>query len=167
MSDASNLEPITILVSESERQLELCDRLENLADRLPYDVERSELDDTITAHIKAHQNHVFLQEQLLFPVLRNYAVSSQLTREILDQAEREHSIDEDFSHEISDAVALSALRHGFENPELLGYMIRSQFETQRRHLAWERIVIFPLVRETLTVEDAGDLGRQMSRLLSR
>ena len=156
------MEPITILTSESERQLELCDQLEDIADRLPYEVGRSQLSDAINAIMLAHRNHVFLQEQLLFPVLRINAISSQFTHEILDQAVKEHSIDEDLSHEISDTLSLSASAHGFENPELLGYMIRNQFETQRRHLAWERIVIFPLVRNTLSAEDASILAKEMS-----
>ena len=43
------------------------------------------------------------------------------------------------------------------NPEMVGYMLRSFFESYRRHMALEERLLFPLARARLTPEDLREL----------
>ena len=46
---------------------------------------------------------------------------------------------------------------------MVGYMLRSFFESYRRHIHWENVVVLPLARARLTREDIEELGAAMSR----
>ena len=46
---------------------------------------------------------------------------------------------------------------------MVGYMLRSFFESYRRHIHWENAVVLPLARARLTREDIEELGAAMSR----
>ena len=48
-----------------------------------------------------------------------------------------------------------------DNPDMLGYMLRGFFETQRRHVAWENAVVMPLAYARLTQDDLRELSRVM------
>jgi hypothetical protein len=45
---------------------------------------------------------------------------------------------------------------------MVGYMLRSFFESYRRHIAWENTIVLPLARARLTGEDLDKLGRAMA-----
>ena len=47
------------------------------------------------------------------------------------------------------------------NPNMVGYMLRSFFESYRRHIHWENAVVLPLARSRLTEEDVEELEQAM------
>ncbi len=102
--------------------------------------------------------HIRDEEEGLFPLLRQRALPSDNFDEIAEVLSLEHASDEGFAEEIVDQ--LESLKDGKRphNPDMLGYMLRGFFETQRRHLAWEDAVVLPLARERLTAVDLRKLS---------
>jgi hemerythrin-like domain-containing protein len=45
---------------------------------------------------------------------------------------------------------------------MVGYMLRSFFESYRRHIHWESAVVLPWARSRLTEEDMEELEQAMS-----
>lgn len=133
------------------RQLDLCDRLEQLADSLPANVDRITCLDIANALVPALRDIHRYEEQVVFPAFEAVAIAD--TRETTIRRLRlEHIEDECFADEITEV--LLAIGHGrpIANAEALGFMLRGLFETMRRHVAFEREHVMPL------------LGRRCGRL---
>jgi hemerythrin-like domain-containing protein len=73
------------------------------------------------------------------------------------QLEHEHGSDESFAYEIADELEHIAEAKAPENAEMLGYMLRGFFISQRRHIRWENATVIPLARRTLTEADLAEL----------
>jgi hemerythrin-like domain-containing protein len=60
--------------------------------------------------------------------------------------------------------SLDALSRGarLKNPDMVGYMLRSFFESYRRHIHWENAVVLPLARSRLSAEDLLRLEEAMN-----
>lgn len=160
-------DPISLLEQEFSIQLRLCSILEEIADGLPFEVQPSRVAKALPLIQRGHSQHIFLEEQLLFPLLRERARSEDNIEALLAQAEREHVIDEGLSVEISESIEHFFHDGRLRSPDMLGYMFRIHFETQRRHIAWERMTILPLVPIRLTPQDCASLSEQMSRSMEQ
>ena len=117
-----------------ERQLNLCDLLEEIADSLPDRLDRQQcltVARMIGPLIK--QAHV-AEEQFLFPdVISRHGDGDN----VVEKLRLEHIEDECFAEELTDA--LLKLGSGDRvNMEAVGYMLRGFFEGIRRHIAFER-----------------------------
>lgn len=156
------LRPLEVLECEFSVQLRLCTILENIADGLPHDYRACDVREALPLVKRGQRYHIFLEEQHLFPMLRQRARVEDELEPVLAQAEHEHQIDQGLCHELCECVELLLERNEVCNPEMLGYLLRIHFETQRRHIAWERNVIFPLARRRLT----GDDNQRLSRLMA-
>ena len=62
-----------------------------------------------------------------------------------------------FALELADELQLLVDTGMVRNAEMLGYMLRGFFEHQRRHIEWEKGVLLPLARQTLTPADLAEL----------
>lgn len=155
-------DPISVLQSEFSVQSQLCDLLELIADNLPLDVDPGDLRAALPLLKRGLQHHVFLQEQLLFPVLRARATIEDKIDSILGQVEREHAIDQCLAVEIGEDLEILQHTGTPQNPNMLGYMLRSFFENQRRHMAWEAHVVLPLARQLLSQSDRERLASLMA-----
>ena len=80
----------------------------------------------------------------------------------LEQLSWEHSADESTADEIAESLEKLANGEKAENPNMLGYMLRSFFEGYRRHLHWENTFLLPLARERLSSEDLEIIGSAMT-----
>ena len=139
----------------------LCDALERIADDLPDNVDKM-LVAAVLPMLRVDLGvHIRDEEEGLFPLMCKRAQPGDNFKEIAEVLLLEHSADEGFADEIVDQ--LEVLREGRRplNPDMLGYMLRGFFETQRRHLAWEDAVVLPLARARLTADDL----RQLSRIM--
>jgi hemerythrin-like domain-containing protein len=155
-------DPIAIFENEQEEFLELCTALEQVADALPGNIDHFQVYAAIPFLRNGFAELVALQEKVLFAALRRRAILTDNVDGILAQMEREHASDQGLAIEV--AEALGELRHGRrpDNPEMLGYLLRCFFEGQRRHAAWERLVLYPLCRERLTSEDVIELTQRLA-----
>ncbi|MGI9384012.1 MAG: hemerythrin domain-containing protein [Methyloligellaceae bacterium] len=155
-------DPIALIEAEHACLLQLCDVLEQIADQLPNRVSRTEAY-FAAAHLKhgllAHTN---FEEQELFPLLRQRAFFEYPIRSILCQLEQEHEADESYAIEIAEELQIVATRGQARNGEMLGYMLRGFFISQRRHIQWENALLLPLARELLQPQDLARLSRRLA-----
>lgn len=128
-----------------DQQMALCNKLEEIADQLP------ELADTqmclrIAKSIQpmiceAHE----LEEKTLFPLLLTMDGASDGLKSTIERLRYEHWEDESFADEVADAMIRFVTDKASSNVETLGYMLRGFFEGLRRHIAFEREHIVPLL----------------------
>ncbi|WP_306119731.1 MULTISPECIES: hemerythrin domain-containing protein [unclassified Roseitalea] len=127
-------------------QQNLCTRLEEVADGLPAEVRN---DDCLalarSLYPIIHRSHQF-EEQLLFPALRTRFADDRSLRATLDRLHGEHWEDEAFAEEVQHELVEFVAGRCEENVEKLGYMLRGFFIGLRRHLAFEREHILPMLR---------------------
>lgn len=128
-------------------QEELCSALERVADALPDNVSNDEC--VILArriYPIMHSAHKF-EEGVLFPLLERAFAADPGLKTTLDRLHGEHWEDESYAEEISHALASFVREHAQERAETLGYMLRGFFEGVRRHIAFEREHLLPLVKQ--------------------
>lgn len=148
-----DLDPIGLVAEEHVLQLELCNLLEALADGLPHEFDRRLAELVISNLQSITPAHTRLEEEGLFPLLRVRAKDVPALMSALDRLEDEHDRDADLLEELVSVLG-SVLENGRpENPNMLGYLLRGYFESQRRHIAWEESVVLPVAREMLSKAD--------------
>nr|WP_256477704.1 hemerythrin domain-containing protein [Aurantimonas marianensis] len=126
---------------------DLCDRLEEIADRLPDKVNRQDaLHVARSVSPTVRRAHDF-EETVLFPLLKSRFATDAAIGEALNDLRFEHWEDEMFAEEL--AEGLVGFIGGLEprNPEALGYMLRGFFGGMRRHITFEKAHIVPLVQQ--------------------
>lgn len=119
-----------------ERLLSTCDALEALADSLPGPIPadhcRALADMTVRLVAETHA----LEDKVLLPVL-----ASSTRRELRVVAERlrqEHEFDNQAAIEIEDALTDLASGRATLSADAVGYLLRSFFESVRRHVHAEQ-----------------------------
>lgn len=129
-----------------QAQGHLCSILESLADRLPDKLDSQEcLHVARTIYPIVRRAHEF-EEQKLFPLLEERFASDASLKEAIHRLRFEHWEDESFAEEIADSLLNFVRDRAKANTEALGYMLRGFFEGLRRHLAFEREHICPILR---------------------
>lgn len=126
-------------------QLDICSELERIADTLPDNIDRQ-------ACLRAAQRicpairavHEF-EEKEVFPTLRAAAAEPAIDQTI-ERLRFEHWEDESFAAELQET--LQGFVRGEETVvvESLAYMLRGFFEGMRRHVAFEREYVMPLIK---------------------
>lgn len=122
----------------------LCDELEELADSLPRDRVRC-LTMASGVHKLVASSHAIEETNLFGPLasLRRRLPELEAT---LSRLRSEHHADLCFAEEISDALlAFGRGEEDFMTADALGYMLRAFFECVRRHVAFEREILVPLL----------------------
>jgi hemerythrin-like domain-containing protein len=155
--DCAAPDPIAVIEEEHALQLELCNLLEFLADSLPDRYDPAAAGVAIAILRNGLPQHMKLEEEVLFPLLRRRGAKLTHLAAMLERLEDEHDADEGLADEIADALAVLAEDRRPDNAEMLGYMLRGFFESQRRHIGWENRVVLPLAREILSREDLVEL----------
>jgi len=156
-------DPLDILVHEHVRQEWLCDVLETIADGLPGKLECALAGMVIEALRNDLPLHHKDEEEGLFPLLCRRAVPEDNIDGVIRQLCREHLADDTYCDDLIDVLAALAEGRPPENPEMAGYMIRGFFESYRRHIAFENVVVLPLARARLTAEDLSELLERLLR----
>lgn len=123
------------------RQLNLCVKLEVLADSLPARVDTlaamrlvQKLESTLK---RCHE----LEEAAIFPILRTPHSDFGA---IVERLRVEHLEDESQAADLREAVSAYVARQGGPEPEGIGYMLRGLFTPLRRHLAFDREFVLPM-----------------------
>lgn len=161
--------PLIRLAAEHALQLELCDALEFIADGLPNRIPTKLVREVTAVLAHGMTAHFRIEEQILFPLLRERAREDTSLMGALSQLETEHGRDADLCGELAEELRSLAAREEPRNVEMLAYMLRGYFEGQRRHIEWENTIVLPAARKLLTEADLADLAAQLkggSRKLS-
>jgi hemerythrin-like domain-containing protein len=150
-------DPLRLLEEEHALQRELCDLLEQLADSLPFEIDRSQAEVAKAILDGSFTRHTQFEEQALFPLIRQRVPPGDDLHAMLARLEDEHQHDESEVMEIGEALSSIASGKPPENADMLGYQLRGFFESQRRHISWEDSVVIPAARRVLTPEDLASL----------
>lgn len=123
-------------------KLTVCDILESIADALPDVFDRNMCLWAAANLLPAVRAAQDFEEQVVFPQFG----STGGHHASLKRLRAEHVEDLALAEELTEP--LMRLGHGdrSENAEALGYMLRAFFEAVRRHVAFEREHVLPLVR---------------------
>ncbi len=151
----SEIEISLTLTANLNTQLELCRKLEDLADNLPNDVDPQNclaLAREIFPTLK--QAHEF-EETVLFPELRKYYSENEQLMSTLERLRFEHWEDESFAEELRDCMINFVNEHSADCINSLSYMLRGFFEGVRRHIAFEREHIIPLLENNTSQSAQG------------
>lgn len=135
------------VLSHHKLQLDLCERLEKIADDLPDNYDRQECLTIAWQLYPAVKSAHKFEEQELFPVLVPSTASEEEISKSIERLKFEHWEDESSAEDIS-----MYLRQMIRNPESanidkISYMLRGFFEGLRRHIAFETEYLLPKLRE--------------------
>ncbi|KAA3448375.1 hypothetical protein C7I87_21890 [Mesorhizobium sp. SARCC-RB16n] len=128
-----------------DRKLRICDELEAIADGLP-------LADPLKCLQAANQLLPLLrmshacEEEHVFPVFASGAHHGERSASIR-RLLAEHIEDESAAEDLTDTLLAIGRGGAVDNPEALGFMLRAFFCASRRHIAFEREHILPLVAQ--------------------
>lgn len=126
-------------------QQNLCNAIEELADLLPYNVSPSQclyVARALPAVMRcAHE----FEENHIFPYLRTVAADDDRLAATLDRLHGEHWEDESYADELNAELLEFASQASHERATRLGYMMRGFFDSVRRHIAFEREHIVPIL----------------------
>jgi hemerythrin-like domain-containing protein len=154
---------LDLIEHEHRVDAQLCDTLEHIADGLPNDVDRRLCAEVVNALRHEVPLHHRDEECGLFPLIERRALASDNIHDILARLALEHVTDEGFAAELIESLETLGSGERVHNPEMVGYMLRSFFESYRRHLHRENAVVLPLARARLTPDDILELEDAMSR----
>jgi hypothetical protein len=131
------------------RKLALCAALEAVADTLPSSLDRLEClriaSDLVPLLRQGHR----YEEDLIFPLFVGSDTRAGARLASVARLRAEHVEDECAAQDLTDA--LMQVGHGGlpDNPEAFGFMLRAFFEAIRRHIAFEREHVLPVMQGTL------------------
>lgn len=131
--------PIEALEQSYGELLALCDGLEAVADSLPHTVSNRiclALATRVEPLVARTQQ---LEEVALFPLLE--ASRTPHLGRTLARLRAEHLADHSAAAEVSEALHNHARAHSTLSPDAMGYLLRSFFESMRRHVHSEQELI--------------------------
>ncbi len=123
-----------------EELLNLCDRLEAIADSLPFSLDYELCQQVATEIVPVLTRTQTVEELVLYPFLEESA-GSCFSAMTIDRLKGEHMCDRLAAEEV--ALTLNAVldNHCGLSFETVGYMLRGFFECLRRHVAAEKSLI--------------------------
>ena len=139
------LSPLVLMRRAHRHQLVLCDAIEGIADRLPANADPIQCLRIASMLVPLLRGIHRYEEEVIFRSFETLSPDGESSARSIQRLRAEHVEDECLADEITEA--LLAIGHGDQvrNPEALGYMMRTFFETTRRHVAFEREHILPLL----------------------
>lgn len=161
---AGFLDPIEFLFNEHEIQKKFCDMMEEIADSLPNDVDRTKALEAARILKSDLPRHHRMEEIALFPLLVKYSSDDDNMAEIVARLKEEHIADEDFSEELIEVLENLGAGGDVENPNMVGYMLRGFFQNYRRHIMWENNVVLSLARRRLPPKALREMATIVARL---
>ncbi|MBL8579127.1 MAG: hemerythrin domain-containing protein [Mesorhizobium sp.] len=151
------------LISQSHaRQLALCDDLETIADGLPGNVNRQlclHLARAVCPTVAAAHE---VEERVLFAAVKTLSTTLPDIESTIERLRWEHFEDMCFAEELHDSLLSIGRGEPSMTPEAAGYMLRGFFESVRRHIAFEREMLSPLMELALRKTEPGRLNRNAS-----
>ena len=136
-----------IFTHHLEAQEAICAELEAIADSLPVSVNHQMcIQVTRSLPLLIEQAHRF-EEDRLFPRLLKVSDPHLDLAQTIKRLQAEHLSDEDYAEELCGAISSFLADADHNKAENLGWMLRGFFECTRRHTAFEREHILPIVNK--------------------
>lgn len=124
-----------------------CQNLESVADSLPVLLNVDEVLALSLSLVTALKDIHSFEEDDIFPKLISHAARWHAIIETVERLKSEHLEDEDYALNVCTALQEYLTKQDHRSSENLGWMLRGLFETIRRHVAFEREHILPLVNQ--------------------
>ncbi|MFT3987844.1 hemerythrin domain-containing protein [Aestuariivirga sp.] len=141
-------QPLAVVFScHLERKTAICNELEHIADALPLLPHTSASLETTRRLLSVIEAAHDFEEKVLFPSLLAAHGGAESLVQSIRRLEMEHLGDSDFAQDIYHATRNYVTTRDRHQAEALAWMLRGFFESQRRHIAFEREHIMPLVRQ--------------------
>lgn len=136
---------VTELLDHHKKQLDLCARLETLADSLPNNIDSQEcLSLSWQIYPIVREAHRF-EEETFFPILFLSKQDKSSVSESLERLKFEHWEDESSAEDISISLRQMISDPAKANVEKVSYQLRGFFEGLRRHIAFETDHLLPMI----------------------
>lgn len=130
-----------------DTQLEICDQLEKLADSLPNEVDPQNCLVLARSILPALRHAHEFEETRLFPEISKCFKNSNQWELTLERLKFEHWEDESYAEELRECMINFAMQQNSACVTTLSYMLRGFFEGVRRHIAFERELVAPLLSQ--------------------
>lgn len=115
-----------------ERLLDACDMLEQIADGLPGSVPLAQCNRLVGSLVKVVADTHVLENQVLLPML--LASERPEMRLAAERLRQEHDYDDQVAIEVEEALVDLVSGRSVLSPDATGYLLRSFFESIRRHV---------------------------------
>ena len=143
---------LDLLRAHHEAKLHLCEELEAIADSLP---DRASPQACLMAARRVvatvYDAHDF-EDSVLWPVLRRNRPEDVRLEASLSRLHHEHLEDESYAEELASVLTDWAMCVG-SRAEATGYMLRGFFGAVRRHIAFEREHLVPILEQIKRASD--------------
>nr|WP_256478390.1 hemerythrin domain-containing protein [Notoacmeibacter sp. MSK16QG-6] len=124
----------------------LCDNLELVADELAGEANRQACLHIARALPAAIADAHRFEETHVFPLWKTVSPDQEQT---MARLWLEHVADKSYADELAEALRDHVAGRGRLDTEALGYMLRGFFEGLRRHIAFERDHVVPILRQEM------------------
>lgn len=140
MQNLMDVEVLTALEAEYGQILTLCDKLEAIADSLPFNLDPSLMEGVAHALLPSLDKTCSLEEQALFPVLAESG-AIYVPGPMIERLRSEHRRDRIAAEEVAKMLDRLVQGRVAQHWETIGYMLRAFFSGMRRHIEAERQLI--------------------------
>jgi hemerythrin-like domain-containing protein len=162
-SDGTPDNPLEMISLEHRDHIELCDKLEEIADSLPNSIDVKACSRAALALRHRVGMHHAVEEEALFPLLTARAGNDAGFMRTLQRLQDEHRTDEGYCDEVLELLTSLSEGNQPENANAAGYLLRGLFECMRRHIAFEEDHLLPKAREVLKESDLQVLTAYMAK----
>jgi hemerythrin-like domain-containing protein len=127
-----------------DRLSAICQRLEAIADGLPENVDRADCMELARTIYPTIINAHHFEEKVVFPLLRRTSPDPAIA-DTLERLRFEHWEDESFAAELQESLCGFVGGRERDKIDTLAWMLRGFFESLRRHIAFEREHMMPML----------------------
>ncbi|GLS32275.1 hypothetical protein GCM10007937_39850 [Mesorhizobium albiziae] len=142
--------PAAVMKRAHHEKLRLCQALEEIADALPGSVDRRKVLGVANTLVPLLSSIHHYEEAVVFPLYDAVLDASGTRSSTVRRLKAEHVQDECFAGEIAEVFLAIGHGKGGESADAIGFMLRGFFEALRRHIAFEREHILPMIGSSYT-----------------
>lgn len=135
-----------------ERQSQICDELEVIADGLPDSIDVQSCLRTAQKLLPTIKIAHDFEERVLFPILKDRVDQQGKLAATVERLRYEHWGDEEYALDVHYALREFARQRGKANIDSLAWMLRGFFDGMRRHIAFDREFLLPMMKELASVQ---------------
>jgi hemerythrin-like domain-containing protein len=129
-----------------DAQARVCDELENIADRLPDSVDSQSCLRTAQHILPVVKTAHDFEDKILFPLLEAQIPYFTEMKGTIERLRFEHWGDQEYAEDVRHALREYVRQREKANIDSLAWMLRGFFEGMRRHIAFDREYLLPIVR---------------------
>ncbi len=139
--DLEHADPMSVIALERNRQLQVCDDLEQLADKLggPLDVGMCT---SLKSQLEIDLPLYHRDEEALFELLLSKEPGNRVLAACTGQAISQHAAMQAYVFELLEPLGEMGVGIIPRNLDTVGYILRYCFDCMRHHLQWEDVSIF-------------------------